>query len=283
MSGTASPLGGVLAGATEAEQHPLRAGLRMERTAPPCALVIFGASGDLTRRKLMPAVFSLARAQKLAPSFAVIGVSNAPWNDDEFRRQMRDGVTEFGGGTVETEVWDDFAGRMHYLNGTFEDPGLFGQLKDRLASLPGYGGNTLFYLATPPSLFSVIVAQLGRAQMAQPPAAGAGGADAPAAAASDGASPNAAHPAAEAAPEGWRRIVIEKPFGRDLTSAQRLNQDLHRVFHEDQIYRIDHYLGKETVRNVLIFRFANGIFEPIWNRRYVHHVQITVAESIGIE
>ncbi|MGH9534305.1 MAG: glucose-6-phosphate dehydrogenase [Terriglobales bacterium] len=274
MTSTLSPL--------EAE-HPLRAGLHAERSAPPCALVIFGASGDLTRRKLMPAIFSLVRGQKLAPSFAVIGVSNAPWNDDEFRRQMHSGVTEFAAGAPEAQAWDDFAGRMQYLDGTFEDPALYRKLAGMLAGLAGTGGNTLFYLATPPSLFAVIVAQLGRAGLA---AEGGGVASPPPPDASQeeraGPSLDAAAPSVPPA-AGWRRIIVEKPFGRDLASAQRLNQDLHRVFHEDQIYRIDHYLGKETVRNILIFRFANGIFEPIWNRRYVDHVQITVAESIGIE
>lgn len=268
-------------------EHPLRAGLHTERSAPPCVLVIFGASGDLTRRKLMPAIFSLARAQKLAPSFSIVGVSNSPWNNEEFRRQMQQGVTEFCGGAPDADTWDDFARRMHYLNGNFEDPALYRQLAGVLAGLPGVGGNILFYLATPPSQFAVIVGQLGRAGLADqgdanpPPTASQAGDEATPQEGEGGASDG---PAPEAAPpQGWRRIIIEKPFGRDLDSAQRLNQDLHRVFREDQIYRIDHYLGKETVRNILIFRFANGIFEPIWNRRYVDQVQITVAESIGIE
>ena len=241
-------------------EHPLRSGLPPERSAPPCALVIFGASGDLTRRKLMPAIYSLARAQRLAPSFAIVGVSNSPWDTERFRAEIADGIATFTGTAVDPDLWRDFSARMQYLEGTFEDPALYQKLGQTLAGLTATSGNVLFYLATSPSLFPVVVEQLGRAHL------------------------HCAKPGeSEAGHEPWTRIIVEKPFGRDLASAQKLNQQLHQVFDEEQIYRIDHYLGKETVRNILIFRFANGIFEPIWNRRYVDHVQITVAESIGIE
>ncbi|MGH9541025.1 MAG: glucose-6-phosphate dehydrogenase [Terriglobales bacterium] len=240
-------------------EHPLRSGLWLARAAPPCALVIFGASGDLTRRKLMPAIYSLARGQRLAPTFAVVGVSNSPWDTAQFRAQIESGIATYTGSTVEPELWRDFSSRMQYLEGTFEDPQLYQKLHQILAALPATSGNLLFYLATSPSLFPVIVEQLGRAGLNRPA------------------------PSADAGTAPWTRIIVEKPFGRDLASASKLNQELHQVFDEKQIYRIDHYLGKETVRNILIFRFANGIFEPVWNRRYVDHVQITVAESIGIE
>lgn len=242
-------------------EHPLRTGLLMERTAPPCALVIFGASGDLTRRKLMPAIYSLARAQRLAPTCAVIGVSNTSWNSDEFRSEIAAGIAQFGGAPPEAELWRDFSARMQYIEGTFEDPALYAKLRQALETLPATSGNVLFYLATSPSLFSVIVDHLGQA----------------------GLNRAAVAPAGAEVHAPWTRIIVEKPFGRDLASARTLNQQIHQVFHEEQVYRIDHYLGKETVRNILIFRFANGIFEPIWNRRYVDHVQITVSESIGIE
>ncbi|HXE30696.1 MAG TPA: glucose-6-phosphate dehydrogenase [Terriglobales bacterium] len=244
--------------ADTAALNPLRAGLRMQRTAPPCTLVIFGASGDLTRRKLMPAIYALARMQRLSPAFHVIGVANSDWSSEQFRAEMRKGTTEFASpddrmGTDDSASWDAFAGRMQYLSGEFDDPGLFQKLGDALRAVPGNSGNVLFYLATPPSLIEVIGDQLGRAGLHQ------------------------------FSPQGWTRIIVEKPFGRDLASARALNQALHKVFQEEQIFRIDHYLGKETVRNIIVFRFANGIFEPIWNRRYIDHVQITVAESIGIE
>ncbi|MGH9417740.1 MAG: glucose-6-phosphate dehydrogenase [Terriglobales bacterium] len=236
----------------------LRAGLRLQRTAPPCTIVIFGASGDLTRRKLMPALYALARMQRLAPTFHVIGVANADWDSDGFRQQMHQGVTEFATpddklGGSDSVSWESFAARIQFLSGDFADPGLFDKLKAMLKATPGSGGNVLFYLATPPSLISVLGEHLGRAGLNQ------------------------------FSPQGWTRIIVEKPFGRDLASARSLNQELHKVFREEQIFRIDHYLGKETVRNIIVFRFGNGIFEPIWNRRYIDHVQITVAEAIGIE
>src|SRR6185437_8788868 len=227
--------------------NPLRAGLRLQRTAPPCTMVIFGASGDLTRRKLMPALYALAKMQRLAPTFHVIGVSNAPWDSDAFRQHMREGVQSFAtpddqaGADGDAASWDAFAGRIQYLYGDFDDPALFQKLAEALRAIPQAAGNVLFYLATPPSLIALIGDQLGRAGLSQ------------------------------FSPQGWTRIIVEKPFGRDLPSAQALNQSLHKVFREEQIFRIDHYLGKETVRNIIVFRFANGIFEPIWNRRYIDH------------
>ncbi len=240
--------------------HPLRTGVRVQRTAPPGPLVIFGASGDLTHRKLMPALYALARMQRLAPTFHVIGVADADWTSDSFRKSMHQAIQHFAtpddenaAGQLDETLWDSFAGRMQFLSGTFDQPELFQKLAAMLRDLPQGGGNVLFYLATSPSLIGIIADQLAAAGLNQ------------------------------FAPQGWTRIIVEKPFGRDLDSAKLLNQHLHTVFREEQIFRIDHYLGKETVRNLIVFRFANGIFEPIWDRRYIDHVQITVAESIGIE
>jgi glucose-6-phosphate 1-dehydrogenase len=239
--------------------NPLRAGLRLQRTAPPCTVVIFGASGDLAHRKLIPALYALERMRRLSPSFQLIGVANVDWNDDQFRREMRGAVQQFAtpddqvGDHEDQETWDGFAARMQFLGGDFDDPALFQKLGAMLKQLPQAGGNVLFYLAIPPSLIGMVAEQLGHAGLNH------------------------------VTGQGWTRIIVEKPFGRDLASAKALNHQLHQIFDEEQIFRIDHYLGKETVRNIIVFRFANGIFEPIWNRRYVDHVQITVAESIGIE
>ena len=247
----------LLPSSTELSQA-LRAGMRLERTAPPCILVIFGASGDLTRRKLMPALYSLMRSQRLGTAFAIVGVSNTEWNREQFATEMRQSVQDLGGIQTDEDSWHAFAANLHYISGSFDDAALYQQLKQELAGMTQTSGyNLIFYLATPPSLFSIIAGQLARAELNHPLAG---------------------------APEGaWARLIIEKPFGRDLKSARQLNQAIHQAFEENQLYRIDHYLGKETVRNILVFRFANGIFEPIWNRGYVDHVQITVAESLGIE
>jgi glucose-6-phosphate 1-dehydrogenase len=248
--------------ATE-QSNPLRGGMRFQRTAPPCAMVIFGASGDLTQRKLMPALFSLARAHRLAPTFSVIGVSLDDWSSEDFRERMRQAMLDFGGlDASRSEDWEHFSSRMHFVSGKFDDPSVYTRLSDLLKQLPGISDNVLFYLATPPSLFPVIVAGIGKAGLNPP---------------------DVRERATSEDQTGWTRIIIEKPFGRDLASARVLNQSIHQVFDEQQIFRIDHYLGKETVRNILVFRFANGIFEPIWNHRYIDHVQITVAESLGIE
>ncbi len=242
--------------------NPLRGGLRGERVAPPCIAVIFGASGDLGRRKLLPALYSLAAQNRLPPGFAVVGVSNATWTPDQFRNEIRQALGELAHVNPSPEQWEAFAKRLDYIEGDFSDPNLYQELTRRLRQMPGNPGNVLFYMATPPSVFPIIAEQLGRAGLNKP---------------------GATTPQNGVAGKGWTRAIVEKPFGRDLASAQVLNHALHQVFDESQIYRIDHYLGKETVRNILILRFANGIFEPIWNRRYIDHVQITVAETLGVE
>src|SRR5919197_1399340 len=229
-----------------------------ERPAPPCCIVIFGASGDLTHRKLIPALFDLFRAGLLSHQFAVVGFSRSGLSDDEFRRSARQGIEQFSSIThVPEDQWRGFADGLFYQQGQFNDPDSYKALRQRLQKLDRerqIGGSRLFYLATPPELFSVITQQLGGIHLQYP------GHD-----------------------QGFSRLVIEKPFGTDLHSSQALNHALQSVFRESQVYRIDHYLGKETVQNILAFRLANGIFEPIWNRNYIDHVQLTVAETIGVD
>ncbi len=222
----------------------------------PCALVIFGASGDLTKRKLVPALYNLAKSHLLPRDFAVVGTSATDHSSQAFRDKLRTELPEFLDGELEAELWQRLEGRIYYVPGDFDDAALYERLRVQLADCDarhGTAGNVLFYLAVPPDLFAVIVKHLGAAGLANEEAG------------------------------TWRRVVIEKPFGHDLESAQALNREIRTVLAERQIYRIDHYLGKETVQNILVFRFANGIFEPIWNRRYVDHVQITVAETVGVE
>jgi glucose-6-phosphate 1-dehydrogenase len=222
----------------------------------PAAIVIFGASGDLTQRKLVPAIHTLSCDGFLSAGIRLIGVSRTEMSDAEFRDQLYHGVTEYA--RLKPHVcqrWPEFANRISYLAGGYEDPDTYRRLAERLAQLDaeeGTGGNRLFYLAVPPTLYERIITCLGQAGLNRKGA-------------------------------GWTRIIIEKPFGRDLASARQLNERVHAVFDESQVYRIDHYLGKETVQNIVTFRFGNAIFEPIWNRNYVDHVQITVAESVGVE
>jgi glucose-6-phosphate 1-dehydrogenase len=239
----------------ESVENPLRVGLRSPRTPEPNTLVIFGATGDLTQRKLIPALYNLALEGLLPGRFSVVGFARRPKDHYHFRSELREAVAKHSRTQpIQAPAWDGFASRLYYCPSEFADPGGYRDLGATLGKIEGKSGsrNRLYYLATPPGFYAEIARRLGEESLAH----------------SDG---------------GWTRIIVEKPFGRDLASAVELNATLHGVFDEEQIYRIDHYLGKETVQNILVFRFANGIFEPIWNRRYIDHVQITVAESIGIE
>ncbi|HZP57501.1 MAG TPA: glucose-6-phosphate dehydrogenase [Dehalococcoidia bacterium] len=243
--------------ASVAAANPLRAGLRLPRTPQACAVVVFGATGDLTARKLMPALYNLARERMLPTGFSVVGFARREWSDEQFRAAMKEAVAKFSREPLQDEIWDSFARNLHYVRGDFADSGAYVRLGERLAKQDhahGAAGNRLFYLATPPTAYAEIAHRLGEAGLSR------GGPDG-----------------------GWARLVVEKPFGRDLASARELDQALGMVFRERQIFRIDHYLGKETVQNILVFRFGNGIFEPIWNRRYVDNVQVSVAESVGVE
>ncbi len=232
--------------------NPLREGLRLARTPEPATLVLFGGSGDLAGRKLLPALYNLALQRLLPASFAIVGAARRATSDEAFRNELHDAVAEFSRTRpINEEVWASFASHMFFV-ATPDDAG-YEALARRLAAVDaecGTNGNRLFYLATPPAAYAPIVRQVGKHGLRG---------------------------------SGWSRVVIEKPFGHDLASATELTGVVHEVFREDEIFRIDHYLGKETVQNILVLRFANGIFEPIWNRQYVDHVQITVAESIGIE
>ncbi|MGP8252402.1 MAG: glucose-6-phosphate dehydrogenase [Terracidiphilus sp.] len=225
-----------------------------ERIPDPGILVIFGASGDLTKRKLLPALFHLRQNKLLPANFSIVGVARRPLGD-EFAADMREGIVEFGGADASDPVLDEFVSHISYFALNFDDPADYAGLKaelDRIDKEKNIGGSRLFYLATAPEFFAGIIENLGAQGMAQPEA-------------------------------GLTAIVIEKPFGHDLDSARDLNHKVNAVFHESQVFRIDHYLGKETVQNLLVFRFANGIFEPVWNRNYIDHVQITVAETLGVE
>src|SRR5467141_2182716 len=223
------------------------------KAAGPCVMVLFGAAGDLTKRKLVPALFNLVKARLLPKDFAVVGVSVDDLNLEQFCNQVNDFLHPEDRGT---EAWEWFTQRLYYQRGDFADSETYATLGDRLSDLNRERqtqGNYLFYLATAPKFFAPIIQQLGRAGMSNQ---------------ENGR---------------WRRVVIEKPFGHDLESAKSLNREIKSVLNENQIYRIDHYLGKETVQNIMVFRFDNAIFEPIWNRRYIDHVQITNAETVGVE
>jgi len=235
------------------DENPLLDGLRIEPTPEPTTLVIFGASGDLTKRKLLPALYQLSRGQRLPARFNVIGVARTPMSDDEFRQYLQASLSEFAGVEKPNETSEALARCLCYIAGEMDDPALYKQLCDKLAGTAAAGG-VLFYLAIPPTVYGTVIERLGEADLME-----------------------------QASPATWRRVIIEKPFGTDLSSARELNATLHRHMDESQVFRIDHYLGKETVQNLLVFRFANGMFEPVWNRRYIDHVQITAAETVGVE
>ncbi|YCI06179.1 glucose-6-phosphate dehydrogenase (plasmid) [Ensifer sp. D2-11] len=231
--------------------------------APPSTLVIFGASGDLTKRLLMPALYNLVKGKALDPSFQVIGVDHLERTEDDFRAYLSssmqalvtEGDGEFDATLLDTEAWDWIAGRLDYLKGDFDDPETYRHLAERLerrAKKSGHG-SAVFYLATAPRFFGTVVERLGAAGLTRE------------------------------TEKDFRRIVIEKPFGTDLGSAKTLNRRILKVVNENQLYRIDHFLGKETVQNIMVLRFANGFFEPLWNRDHIDHVQITAAETVGVE
>ena len=229
---------------------------RPGRPADPCVMVIFGAGGDLTSRKLIPALYNLAKSELLSREFAIVGTSHSSMSTEQFRQKVGEDIKHYAGGDANQDIVEWFMKRLYYVTGEFNDKNVYTQLKDFLQKVDQdhtTHGNFFFYLATAPSFFGPIVEQLASVGLMEE---------------------NNQH---------WRRVIIEKPFGHDLESAKTLNVQLLKVADEKQIYRIDHYLGKETVQNILAFRFANGIFEPIWNRRYIDHVQISVAETVGVE
>jgi glucose-6-phosphate 1-dehydrogenase len=233
-------------------ENPLLEGLQLRRTPDPCAVVIFGASGDLTKKKLFPALYSLAFRRLLPEKFAVVGVARTQESDEEFKARMKEAVQEHGRDEFRDEVWETLTDGLRYIPMDFADESGEDELAQALAELDderGTSGNRVHYLAIPPSVFPTVVDALGRRRSTK----------------------------------GWTRLIIEKPFGHDLQSARALNTEVQKHFTEDEVFRIDHYLGKETVQNMLALRFANGIFEPIWNRQFIDHIQVTVAESIGIE
>jgi glucose-6-phosphate 1-dehydrogenase len=240
---------------TRVLQNVLRDEQRLPRVPEPGIIVIFGASGDLTARKLVPALYDLAAQRRLPMEFAVVGISRTEMSHDDYRERLRGALEKHRSGQVSEDVWESFSKGIFYLPGDSKNPETYVELKSFLNELDqerGTEGNRIFYLSSSPSLFSTIVERLGEAGMNEE---------------EDGS---------------YARLVVEKPFGRDLESAKELNKDIRRYFEERQIYRIDHYLGKDTVQNILALRFSNGIYEPIWNQHYVDHVQITVAEDIGV-
>ncbi|MDA2934386.1 glucose-6-phosphate dehydrogenase [Acidobacteria bacterium AH-259-D05] len=236
-------------------ENPLREGLRLESTPEPCTIIIFGATGDLTKRKLVPALYSLARQNLLPGGFSILGTARRSLSHEEFQARMKEAVDQFFlSGPVDSSEWDNFAAGIFYIPtdiGNRKSLEPLGELLAQIDQERGTSANRLFYFSTPPDLYAPIAQMLGSVGL------------------------NCS--------QGWTRVIIEKPFGHDLESMRRLNQQILEVFSEEQVYRIDHYLGKETVQNIMVLRFSNGIFEPLWNRRYIDHVQITAAESLGVE
>ena len=233
-------------------ENPLLEGLRLRRSPDPCAIVVFGASGDLARRKLFPALYALAVRGLLPERFGVIGVARTPQTTKQWIAEMKQAVKAHGRDELRADVWNELADGMRYVATDFADDRGADAVVEALRELDderGTAGNRVYYLAVPPAAFETIVNELGERRSS----------------------------------EGWTRLIVEKPFGHDRASAEKLNETLRAHFREDEVFRIDHYLGKETVQNMLALRFANGIFEPIWNRQFIDHVQITVAESMGIE
>jgi glucose-6-phosphate 1-dehydrogenase len=226
--------------------------------AEPCTVILFGASGDLAKRKVIPAMYDLATHNALGPRYAIVGFARTSMTEDAFRTGLGEAAKTISEvGPIDPQKWDAFASHLHYCPGDYANPEAYEQLAKRLAELEeskDLGANRLFYLSTPPEVYPDIVEQLGRAGLARPSSS-----------------------------DSWVRIIIEKPFGRDLASAKEVNKIVLDVFDEKQVYRIDHYLGKDTVQNLLVLRFSNGIFEPLWNRNYIDHVQITSAETLGVE
>ncbi|MBG6184478.1 glucose-6-phosphate 1-dehydrogenase [Arthrobacter sp. CAN_A214] len=244
-------------GATAKQANPLRdpRDRRLNRIAGPSSLVLFGVTGDLARKKLMPAIYDLANRGLLPPSFALVGFGRRDWSDEQFTQEVKSAVSQYARTPFNEAVWEQLAAGVRFVQGNFDDDDAFGRLKECIGELDatrGTRGNHAFYLSIPPNAFEVVCQKLSEHGLAQPE-------------------------------EGqWRRVVIEKPFGHDLESAQELNRIVEQVFPPDAVFRIDHYLGKETVQNILALRFANQLFEPLWNANYVDHVQITMAEDIGI-
>ncbi|HLF73066.1 MAG TPA: glucose-6-phosphate dehydrogenase [Anaerolineales bacterium] len=218
----------------------------------PTSIVIFGASGDLTQRKLVPSLFNLYRKGRMPEQFRLVGYGGTAFTDDQFRSHLEEGIKQFATFEYDSEEWKDFAPNLFYQQGRYTDLADFKKLGKFLKNSENAAGNRIYYMATPPEVFPSIIDLLGLTEQL------------------------AEH-------NGWRRVVIEKPFGTDLESARQLNEQIHKTLNEKQIYRIDHYLGKETVQNILVTRFANTIFEPLWNRNYIDHVEITVAEKVGVE